>query len=229
MAEFTLQVKTREQAGKDLYTARKRGLVPSVMYGHGVAPQMFWLQYLDFSKLYNKAGESSIVEIVPEDGKALNVIISDVQFDPLSNRFTHVDFFKVRMDEKLEAHIPLEFIGEAPAVRELGGILVKPLEEIQVKCLPKDLPHSLTIDLSVLQILGSHIQIKNIKMPAGVEALTDTDAVIALVEEPRTESEIAALDEKVEADVTKVEGVIKETPVSTEAPTKPSEEKREKK
>jgi large subunit ribosomal protein L25 len=196
------------------------------MYGHGTAPQMFWVQYLGFSKLYKQAGESSIIEIVPEDGKAMNVIINDAQFDPLTNRFTHIDFFKVRMDEKLEAHIPLEFIGEAPAVREMGGILVKPVEEIQVKCLPKDLPHSIEVDLSSLKTFENHIQIKDIKIPVGVEILTGQDTVIALVEAPRTEAEMAALDEKVEADVTKVEGVVKETPTSEETPVKPSEEKK---
>jgi len=226
MAEFRLQVKAREQAGKNLYTARKQGLIPSVMYGHGSVPQMFWVQYLEFSKLYNEAGESSIVNIVPENGKAMNVIISDVQFDPLSNRFIHADFFKVRMDEKLEARIPLEFIGEAPAVREMGGILVKPAEEIQVRCLPKDLPHSIEINVSVLKTFENHIQVKDIKIPNGVEVLADLDTVIALVEEPRTEAEISALDEKVESDVTKVEGVVKEVPASEETPAQPSEEKK---
>jgi large subunit ribosomal protein L25 len=226
MAELKLLVKVREQASKDLYKARQRGMIPSVMYGHGSAPQMFWVQYLDFSKLYKKAGESSIVEIVPEEGKAMNVIINDVQLNPLSNRFAHIDFFQVRMDEKLEAHIPLEFVGEAPAVREMGGVLVKPVEEILVSCLPKDLPHSFAVDLSVLRTFERHIQIKDIKLPAGVEVLTDSDTVIALVEAPRTEAEMAALDEKVEADVTKVEGVVKEAPAGEEVPAKSSEEKK---
>lgn len=212
MAEFTLSVKERAQASKDLYTSRKQGLVPAVMYGHGTAPQMFWVQYLGFSKLYEKAGESSIIEVTPEAGKVASVIISDVQRDPLSNRFTHIDFFQVRMDEKLEARIPLQFVGEAPAVREMGGILVKPVEEILVSCLPKDLPHSLIVDLSVLNTFEDHIQIKDMQIPAGVEVLMDDDATVALVEAPRTEAEMAALDQKVEADVTKVEGVIKETP-----------------
>ncbi|HLC95655.1 MAG TPA: 50S ribosomal protein L25 [Patescibacteria group bacterium] len=233
MAEFTLQVKQRAQAGEKLFLSRKQGLLPAVMYGHGTKPQMFWLQYLDFSTLYDKAGESSIVEIKEEKGKATSVIIHDVQRDPLSSRFTHVDLFQVRMDEKLETHIPLEFIGEAPAVREEGGILVKPIEAILVSCLPKDLPHSLTIDLSSLATLESHIQVKDIVVPHGVTILTDAETVLVLVETPRTEAEIAALDEKVEGDVTQVEGVVKEPAVVAEesdvAEQKASEEKPEKK
>lgn len=210
MSEFTLQVKEREQAGKDLFTMRKAGFVPAVLYGHGTKPQTFWVQYIDFSKLYAKAGESSIVEITPEKGKTVNVIIQDVQLDPLSSRFSHIDFFQVRMDEKLETHIPLEFIGEAPAVRELGGMLLKPVEEILVSCLPKDLPHSISVDLSTLKTFEDHIQIKDLKLPSGVEVMTEMDTTIALIEPPRTEAEMDALNEKVEGDVTKVEGVVKE-------------------
>lgn len=218
MSEFTLQVKAREQAGKNLRTMRKEGSVPAVMYGHGTEAQMFWVQYIDFSKLYAKAGESSIIEITPETGKKVNVIVQDVQVDPISSRFSHIDFFQVRMDEKLETHIPLEFIGEAPAVREMGGVLLKPIEEILVSCLPKDLPHSLAVDLSTLKTFEDHIQVKDMKIPAGVEVLTEMDTTVALVEAPRTEAEMAALDEKVEGgDVTKVEGVEKEGVAATGA------------
>lgn len=210
MAEFTLQVTQRAQAAKDLYTSRKQGLIPAVMYGHGIAPQMFWVHSIGFSKLYEKAGESSIIQVVPESGQVANVIISDVQRDPLSSRFTHIDFFQVRMNEKLEAHIPLQFVGEAPAVREMGGVLVKPVEEILVSCLPKDLPHWLEVDLSSLHTFEDHIQVKDMRIPAGVEVLMDADVTVALVEAPRTEAQMAELNEKVEADVTKVEGVVKE-------------------
>ncbi|MEK9151529.1 MAG: 50S ribosomal protein L25 [Patescibacteria group bacterium] len=221
MAELTLQVKIREQADRHLDTMRKQGSIPAVMYGHGLKPQMFWVQYMQFSKLYEKAGESSIIEVAPEKGETANVIVSDVQLDPLTNRFSHIDFFQVRMDEKLEAHIPLEFVGEAPAVREMGGIFVKPVDQILVSCLPKDLPHSFVVDISVLHTFENHIQIKDLKVPAGVEILTEHDTTIALVEAPRTEAEMAALDEKVEADVTKVEGVVKEeAPVAEEGAAK---------
>ena len=226
MAEFILQVKQRAEAAKDLYASRKQGLIPAVMYGHGTTPQMFWVQYMGFSKLYNQAGESSIIEVAPEVGKAASVIISDVQRDPLSNRFTHIDFFQVRMDEKLEAHIPLQYTGEAPAVREMGGILVKPVEEVLVSCLPKDLPHFLLVDLSVLHTFEDHIQIKDMQIPAGVEVLMDHDATVALVEAPRTEAEMAELDEKVEADVTKVEGVVKEVSANQETAQSSGEKKK---
>ena len=93
-----------------------------------------------------------------------------------------IDFFQVRMDEELEAHIPLEFVGEAPAIRELAGILVKPLEELHISCLPKDLPHSITVDISVLNTFDDHIQVKDLPIPSGVKVLAEPDTMVALVE-----------------------------------------------
>lgn len=135
----------------------------------------------------------------------------------MTNRISHIDFFEVSMNEELEAHIPLEFVGEAPAVREMGGVLVKTLEEVTVSCLPKDLPHTLSIDLTTLTDFSTHIQVKDLVLPKGVKVLTDELTTIVLVEAPRTEAQMAALDEKVEADVTKVEGVVKEVDPNTPA------------
>ncbi|NCQ06158.1 MAG: 50S ribosomal protein L25 [Candidatus Moranbacteria bacterium] len=227
MAEFTLAVKTRDVAGKDLFTIRKQGFVPAVLYGHKTEAVMFWVNYIAFAKLYAKAGESSIIELDVEKGKKVSVIIQDIQTDPLSNRFSHIDLFQVRMDEKLEAHIPLEFVGEAPAVREMGGMLLKPVEELFISCLPKDLPHSLSVDLSSLKTFEDHIQVKDMIIPAGVEVLTEMDTTVALVEAPRSEAEMEALNTKVEGDVTKVEGVVKETAPVADA--KSNDKKDEKK
>lgn len=211
MAEFTLTVTTREKSGKDLFTMRKKGFIPAVLYGHKTSTAMFWVNYIAFAKLYTNAGESSIIDLDIEKGKKMSVLIHDVQLDPLSSRFSHIDLFQVRMDEKLETHVPLEFVGEAPAVREMGGMLLKPVEELFISCLPKDLPHSLSVDLSSLKTFEDHIQVKDMKIPAGVEVLTEMDTTVALVEAPRSDAEMEALNAKVEGDVTKVEGVVKET------------------
>lgn len=211
MAELQLTASLREKvSGTTLERARKEGKIPAIMYGHGAKPQMLWVDFLAFSKVHALAGESSIIELDLDKSKKANVIVHDLAHDAMTNRVSHIDFFQVRMDEELEAHIPLEFIGESPAVREQGGILVKTLEEVVVSCLPKDLPHTLSVDLSILKDFSTHIQVKDLVVPKGVKVLTEELTTIALVEAPRTEAEMAALDEKVEADVTKVEGVVKE-------------------
>lgn len=211
MADITLAVTPREKVSSTkLAEARKTGKIPAVMYGHKGASQMLWVDFLSFSKVFSVAGESSIIALAIGDKKKANVIVQDVAHDAMTNRVSHVDFFEVSMDEELEARIPLEFVNESPAVREMGGILVKTLEEVTVSCLPKDLPHNIAIDLTVIKDFSTHIQVKDLVLPKGVKVLTDELTTIVLVEAPRTEAQMAALDEKVEADVTKVEGVVKE-------------------
>lgn len=214
MAELNLAVDIREKKDGKLAEARKAGRIPAVMYGHGIKPQTFWVNTLPFSRVYAEGGESSIINLAPKDGKAVNVLIQDVQRDPVTDRFLHVDFFQVRMDEELEARIPLEFTGDSAAIKELAGILVKPIEELQVSCLPKDLPHSISVDISLLKTFEDQIKVKDLVIPAGVKVLAEPEATVALVEPPRSDAEMAALDEKVELDVTQVEGVVKETPVA---------------
>ena len=211
MADIKLTAAPREKVSSTkLVAARKAGKIPAIMYGHKGEPKMLWVDFLTFSKVFAVAGESSILSLEIEGGKKASVIVQDMAHDAMTNRVSHVDFFEVSMDEELEARIPLEFVGEAPAVREMGGILVKTLEEVAVSCLPKDLPHTLPIDLSILTDFSKHIQVKDLVLPKGVKILTDELTTIVLVEAPRTEAQMAALDEKVEADVTKVEGVVKE-------------------
>jgi large subunit ribosomal protein L25 len=218
MADIKLSATLREKmTGTQLNKARKEGKIPGILYGHKKAPKMLWVDFLTFSKVYAVAGESSIILLELEKDKKASVIVQDMSHDAMSNRVDHIDFFEVSMDEELEARIPLEFIGEAPAVREQGGILVKTLEEVSVSCLPKDLPHSITLDLSTLIDFSTNIQVKDLVLPKGVKVLTDELTTIVLVEAPRTEAQMAALDEKVEADVTKVEGVVKEADPNTPA------------
>lgn len=226
MAELKLAVTSREKvSGTKLDQARKNGSIPAVMYGHGTESQMFWVNALAFGKVFAQAGESSIISLSPEKGKSFSVIVQDLAHDAMTNRVSHIDFFHVRMDEALEAHIPLEFVGESPAVREMGGILVKTLEEIEVSCFPRDLPHSIAIDLALLTDFSAHIQVRDLVVSSGVKVLTDELTTVALVEAPRTEAQMAALNEKVEGDVTKVEGVVKEESLATEGEGKKEEKK----
>lgn len=216
MADSQLVTTLREKIPRTkMIRARKDGKIPAIMYGHKGTPQMMWVDALTFAKVYAVSGESSIISLALGDKKKANVIVQDLAYDALTNRISHIDFFEVSMDQELEARVPIEYVGEAPAVREMGGILVKPLEEVTVSCLPKDLPHSITIDLTVLVDFSTHIQVKDLVLPTGVRVLNDELTTIVLVEAPRTEAQMAALDEKVEADVTKVEGVVKEVDPNT--------------
>jgi large subunit ribosomal protein L25 len=205
-----LKVTKREETGKKMREAQAKGTLPVVVYGHLVESQNFWVNALDFTKMYKDAGESTIIELAVEGEKKLhNVLIHEVQFSPLTGAPTHIDLLRVRMDEEIEARIPVEFAGESPAVKSLGGMLLKNVDEILVSCLPAHLPHSFIVDITSLATFGDHFTVSQLIVPAKVKVLSDSDMVIAGVSAPRTAVEIASLDEKTENDVTKVEGVVK--------------------
>jgi large subunit ribosomal protein L25 len=216
----------REEVGKKLDSFREQGLIPAVVYGHKIKPQNLWVNYLDFKRVFDKAGESTVIDLEIGEDKKVNALIHDLQTNPVTDKFSHIDFFQIRMDEEIEAEIPVELIGESPAVKEAGGILVQNIDAIPVKCLPGDLPHEFKLDISKIKTFDDHLKVSDIEIPEKVEVMIEKDTVVALVTPPRSEEEIAALEEKVEEDVTKVEGVVKETPA--EAPVQEGEKQAEK-
>lgn len=211
---MNLNAKKREEVGSKVSKLRAAGLLPAVMYGHKIASQNLTLNYVEFQKVFQKAGENTVIELAIDGGGKVNVLVHEVQTDSMTGNVSHVDLFQVRMDEKIETKIPLEFVGESAAVKALGGVLVKNMDEVEVSCLPADLPSVIQVDLSLISDFDVHIKAGDLKIPAKVEIMTDLETVIALVERPRTEEELAGLNEKVDADVTKVEGVVKEAPVA---------------
>ncbi|NTW30721.1 MAG: 50S ribosomal protein L25 [Candidatus Moranbacteria bacterium] len=212
---ITLKASVRE-AGKGLQTLRKSGFIPGSVHGHGIEPTSLSLESREFTRAFKAAGENTIIALTIDGAKPVNVLVKEAQMHPLTNRYTHADFFQVRMDEVIEATVPFEFVGDAAAVSELGGVLIKASDEIDVNALPADLPHTIQIDLSALKTFDDVIKVGDLVLPKGVTVDADVETVIALVEAPRTTAEIEALDEKVEADVTKVEKAGKPAEESTE-------------
>ena len=179
----------RKSIGHQVKSLRRNGQLPAVLYGADNESQPISVDTKSFGKVLKEAGESTLVELVV-DGKKHNVLIHDVQVDPLTDLPIHADFLSVRMDKEIHAKIPLEFIGESPAVKGESGILVKVMHEIEIEALPKDLPHALRVDISVLEELKSKIHVRDLGIPAGVKILGHFDDVIVLIEAPRTEEEL---------------------------------------
>jgi large subunit ribosomal protein L25 len=208
-----LSCQKRDVFGKKTEKGRKSGLVPAVLYGKGVENQSLWIKELDFSRLLGKVGESSMLslEIEGRDNQlGRNVIIYEIQRDSLSDKIIHADFFQVKMDEEIETEVELEYVGQSPAVLEQGGVLVKNMDEIEVKCLPADLPSKIEVDISGLKSFDDYIYVKDLKISKKIKISLDPETVLALVTPPRSEEELSKLEEKVEGDVSKVEGVVKE-------------------
>lgn len=182
-----LAVKTREKLGKGNSVLRKEGFIPAELYGRGFKNAHLTISHKDFQKAFEEAGESTIINLVIGSDKH-PALIHDIQKDFLTDEIIHIDFHQVRMDEKITAHIPLEFIGEAPAIKEFAGILNKTISEIEVEALPGDLPRHLEVDISSLKELNQSFYVSDLKVPKGVEILVDLKTVIATVT-PQAEEE----------------------------------------
>lgn len=199
-ADLRLHASIRQETGKQVERIRERGKVPAVLYGHKVKPVSLALDASVFEKIYQAAGESTLVDLVVGEAEPVKVLIQDRQCDPVSSHCIHVDFYQVNMKEKIHAHIHLKFINEAPAVKTFSGILVTSLDEVEVKCLPLDLVHEIEVDLSSLKTFDDIIHVKDLTIPAGLEVLNVPDDVVALVQEPREEeASTAAAPEAVAA------------------------------
>lgn len=182
---LTVSITKRDIKAK-LADLRNNGTIPAVFYGHKEASTPISIKQGEFMKVWKEAGESSIIEL-KGDGETHEALIQDIDLDPVTSIVRHVDFYVIEKGKKLELSIPVEFVGIAPAVKDLGGILVKVLHEVEIEALPKDLPKQLTVDLSTLTGFDSKIVAKDIKLPAGVTLVTKEDEVIASVAEAKEE------------------------------------------
>ncbi|TSC67623.1 MAG: large subunit ribosomal protein L25 [Parcubacteria group bacterium Gr01-1014_66] len=186
-----LKAKPREVRGKKVKQLRQQSMLPAVLYGEGVPSQSLSLSYSDFEKVYRSAGESSLLKL-DVDGTAYNVLIHDVAHHALHGKPIHADFYAVRMDRPIRVKIPITFLGESPAVKNEGGILVKVMHELEVEALPTNLPHQLDADLNALMEVGSHLTVRDLVIPQDVRVDAGLEEIIAVVEAPKTADELTA-------------------------------------
>lgn len=191
--DIELNTQDREAIGSKLKALREKGFIPAIVYGAGQKNISIQVDYQEFKKVFEEAGESTIIKLKIGD-KAKNVLIHDIAKNPVNDKFIHVDFLQVRMDKVITAEVALVFEGEAPAVKELEGVLIKNITEVEVEALPKDLPHELKVDISGLETFDDHIKIKDLKLPEGVKVLVDSGETIASVTPPRTKEELEELE-----------------------------------
>ena len=182
--------------------------IPAVVYGPGIENNNISINLKEFSQLFSEAGESTLISLESEDGANYFALIHDVQKDPLSGEFIHVDFYQPNLEKKVEVSVPITFTGIAPAVKELGGTLVKNFLEVDVKALPQNLPHSIEVSVAGLNTFDDVVTIKDLIVPEGVEILKNPEEIIALVTEVEKEEELASVEENVEA-VSKIEKKVK--------------------
>ena len=186
-----LAINTREITGKKVRSFRREGLVPAELYGHGLKNLHLSVGAKEFGKVLKEAGTTTVMTLVLGAEKK-SAIIHDVRRNYLSNEVEHIDFYQVRMDEKMKAKVAIEFVGVAPAVKEKGAVINKSMSEIEVEAFPQDLPHNLVVDLALLDDMNKSIYVRDIVVPKGVEILIDLDTAVATATEPAPEEVVEA-------------------------------------
>ncbi len=186
-----IQVQKREILGKKVKSLRKQGLIPAELYGRDFKNIHLAVSVKDFSKVLKEAGESSVIQLSfdGEKKESVNVLIHDVAKNPTTDEFLNVDFYQVRMDEKITTSVPLKFTGEAPAIKEKNGILIKAIQEIEIETLPANLPQFLEVDLGKLNDIGVSFYVKDLKVNKEIKFLIEPETVIATITEAEKEEE----------------------------------------
>jgi len=184
MLKLAVEKREKDSAG----ATRSAGNIPGVFYGPKAESTPISIKAVEFMKAWRVAGESTIVTLTGV-GEEHDALIHDIAVNPVTDKVEHVDFYVIEKGKKVSVAVPLEFTGESPAVKNLGGILIKVIHELEIEALPKDLPHGIEVDISSLVDFNAQIKVQDIKMPAGVEAKVDAEEVVALVSAPKEEKE----------------------------------------
>jgi large subunit ribosomal protein L25 len=215
---MNLTAHKREIIGKQVRQLRREQSVPAVAFGPTLESTSIQIDYKEFAKVFKDAGHSKLINL-ELDGQKLKAIIKEVQINPVSRFFIHASIYTVAMDRELEAEIPLELIGLAPAVKNNLGFLEVPANVVTVRCLPADLPAKIEVDVTKLENVGDAVTVADLGLGDKVKIQGDTDGslkvayisapqkieeeeeVVAAVEgeEGAAEGEAAAATEETEA------------------------------
>lgn len=225
MKMLSLSAKKRKDFKKKVKNLREKGILPGVLYGPGLENVSLEIDLKEFEKVFEIAGESSLIKLLL-DKKEYLALVYALEFDTLTRKPIHVDFYQPKLDEEIKVTIPLVFEGESPAVKEMSGTLIKNIHELEVKAVPQKLPHEIKVDVEKLKAFEDNILIKDLEVPEGVKIEKEPDEIVALVTAPqKVEEELAKpVEEKVE-EVEKVEG---KKPADEEAVEGEKEKEKEK-
>jgi len=204
MEKVVIPAEKRDVVGKKVKTLRREGKLPAVIYGYGIDPISISLDAHSSSRTLARASSSTLITIELE-GKQYPTLVREKQLDFIRNSLIHVDFLAVSMTEKITANVGIHVVGEAPAVKEFGAILVTALTELEVECLPADLPENFTVDVSGLTEISSGVYVKDITPPPNVEILTDPEEVIVVATAQAAEEEEEVEEELLEGEEEELE------------------------
>lgn len=199
MEQTPLIAQKRTILGKKVKKLRREGILPAHVFGHKVETDHVQVNAHDFAKVFEKVGETGIIALTI-DGVKKPVMVRDTQLNPITDDLVHVDFYQVNLSEKVKVNVPIEIIGESPAVEKKIGLLLTPIAEVEVEALPGDLPENIEVDITNLLNIDDEIKVKDLKVDRSkIEVLTDEELVVVQIGELVTK-EMEELEAEVEAE-----------------------------
>lgn len=189
MERVVFKANRRDVIGKQVRALRRQGLLPAVIYGHHVTPIAISLDAHDAGQRLPRVSSSQLITLDVE-GQPHMVLVRERQRHPVTENLLHVDFLEVSMTERLRVTVPLQFVGEAPAVKLYSGIVLPSRETLEVECLPNDLPNSIEVNISGLNEIGDVLYVRDIQAPARVTLIDDVNEVVVSITSPASEAEL---------------------------------------
>lgn len=187
---ITLNANIRTEINGKAKQLLSKGYIPAVLYGAGMKSSVLKVKKHDLEHAYSIAGESNLINLVVEDQEPAKALIKEVQKSGLKNSIIHADFYKVDMKKKITIEIPLNFVGEAKAVKELGGTLIINLDTVEVECLPENIVKDIDVDISKLETFGDAIKLSDLKIPEDIQIVSEEDLIVASVIELKEEEKV---------------------------------------
>ncbi|MEK9147104.1 MAG: 50S ribosomal protein L25 [Patescibacteria group bacterium] len=215
MQQIPLAAEKRTILGRKVKTLRRGGLIPAHVFGHKVPTIHVQVKKSDFTKVFEEAGETGIVDLAV-DGQKHPTLIRSIQVHPVTDEPLHIDFYQVNLQEKVKVNVPIEIVGKPSAVEKKIGLLLTPLNEIEIEALPTDIPESIQVDVSKLENVGDEIKVKDLNIDrTKIEVQADQELVVAQIGELVTK-EMEAVEAEIEAE--QAEAAAAEAPAEGEAP-----------
>ncbi len=175
-----LNASLRDLTGKHARRLYREGKLPAVVYGHNAKPTALTLDRLEFQKVFVKSGRTHLVDL-HIDGKAEKVLVREIQTHPRRLGPIHVDFYQVDLEEKIRVEVPIRLTGESAAVKRGDADILQPIHELEVECLPTDIPEGFDVDISALADIEDELRVSEIAVPEGVTVLADADELVVKI------------------------------------------------
>jgi len=173
---------------------KRSGIVPGTIYGKGIDNQAISISLKQLTRTFQVHGSRGLFSLEIDGDSGLMVVVREVQRNPITGHIIHVDFWKVRLDEKITSTVGVSIIGEEEIMKK-GGILQSGAKEIEISCLPQDIPETLVYDIAALEI-GEKVTVADLQVPAAVEILTDMETMVATVLAPSKATDEEEVEEE---------------------------------